>query len=137
VTIDRLVIAREQWRFTGAAELAFASAESPEARYRGVAAWAQRHELPRRAFFRVTREAKPCFVDFSSTAFVENFCHLVRGSDALSVSEMLPDLEDLWLTDAAGARYTAELRLAMVDPMAWRDPHPRPGATLANPGDET
>jgi hypothetical protein len=31
---------------------------------------------------------------------------------------MLPGPDELWLTDAAGARYAAELRLVAVDPRA-------------------
>jgi hypothetical protein len=36
--------------------------------------------------------------------------------DALVVEEMLPAIEDTWLTDAAGDRYTCELRMAAVQP---------------------
>jgi hypothetical protein len=33
---------------------------------------------------------------------------------------MLPAVEDAWVIDAGGARYTAELRMAAVDPEPWR-----------------
>jgi hypothetical protein len=38
------------------------------------------------------------------------------GADALiTLSEMLPAQEDLWLLDAEGRRYTSELRMVVLD----------------------
>ena len=33
---------------------------------------------------------------------------------------MLPEHGQTWLSDAAGRRYTSELRIAAVDPEPWR-----------------
>ena len=36
------------------------------------------------------------------------------------MSEMLPNPEQSWLTDAKGDTYTGELRIVAVDPESWR-----------------
>jgi hypothetical protein len=33
---------------------------------------------------------------------------------------MLPGIADSWVADATGERYTAELRIAAVDPTRWQ-----------------
>ncbi|MFL5348993.1 MAG: lantibiotic dehydratase [Hyalangium sp.] len=121
ITIDRLVMQRETWRFASQ-ELSFAHLESPVERYIGLQRWHRAHSLPRHAFFRASSEPKPCFVDFESPTFAELFLKLARNSESISVSEMLPGFDALWLTDAAGQRYTSELRLTAVDPLSFRGP---------------
>lgn len=78
------------------------------------------HGLPRRVFVKVPEEPKPVYVDFESLLFVEIFAKLARKATAVLVSEMIPGLEELWLTDAEGNHYTSELRLVAVDPVGWR-----------------
>jgi hypothetical protein len=34
---------------------------------------------------------------------------------SVTIVEMLPELSELWLADAAGARYTAEFRMLALD----------------------
>jgi hypothetical protein len=123
ITLDRLVMQRETWRFE-AQELSFAHHETPVERYLGLQRWRRAHSLPRHAFFRASSEPKPCFVDFESPTFAELFLKLARNSQSISVSEMLPGFDELWLTDAAGNRYTSELRLTAVDPLSYRGPAP-------------
>ena len=77
--------------------------------------------LPERGFVRVPVERKPMAVDFRSLPLVNLLAKSVRrtaeaGPGAVTVSEMLPDLDRLWLRDAGGRRYTAELRLVAVGP---------------------
>jgi hypothetical protein len=119
VTIDRLVIARERWQFD-AARLPFAALETPLERFVGVTRWAKAEELPRHLFFKVPEEPKPCYLDLQSPALVEIFAKQVRHGSSLTLTEMLPLPDQLWLEDAAGRRYTAELRTAACDPEAWR-----------------
>jgi hypothetical protein len=38
-----------------------------------------------------------------------------EADETLVAEEMLPAIEDAWLTDAEGHRYTCELRLAAVE----------------------
>lgn len=125
VNFDRLVVCRQTWRFA-AGELTFAAEKDEARRFVAVRAWQRGHALPRRVFIRSPRELKPFFVDFDSPAYVNLLAKAVRrlrlsgdvtpGSpDRITVTEMLPDLDQLWLTDSDARTYTAELRLAAVD----------------------
>jgi hypothetical protein len=123
VTLDGLVIARERWRFARS-ELAVVTAKDPAERFLAVRRWARRHQLPRFCFYRTAGEDKPCYLDLASPIYVNLFSRLVRaavaaeGEDtadgALVVEEMLPAIEDTWLTDARGDRYTCELRMVAL-----------------------
>jgi hypothetical protein len=122
ITIDRLVLTRESWTFP-AAELAWASLRSEADRFLGARRWRLRHGLPERAFYTVPVEDKPTFVDFSSLAYVNILAKSIRRSAAeedgsVTLTEMLPDQSQLWLTDQDGHRYTCELRLLAVDQQA-------------------
>jgi hypothetical protein len=121
VTIDRLVLGREQWTFA-AGELAWAAVRDEAQRYARAWRWRVAHDLPERCFYRVPVERKPVAVDFRSLALVNQFAKMIRrsaeaGPATVTVTEMLPDVDRLWLSDANGARYTAELRtVAVYDP---------------------
>jgi hypothetical protein len=65
-------------------------------------------------------EAKPMAADFRSIVLVNLFAKQIRQTKAAgyaeySVSEMLPDLDQLWLADQAGRRYSSELRFVAFD----------------------
>lgn len=117
VTIGKLVVARESWRLP-ARECDWANQMDEAARFLQMRAWRRRVGLPERAFYKVPTETKPCFVDFSSPALVNLLASHVRrlGPDqAVSLSEMLPDLGDSWLEGEAGERHTAELRMVVAE----------------------
>ncbi|MDB4961939.1 MAG: hypothetical protein JWP01_1938 [Myxococcales bacterium] len=122
ITFDGMVIIRETWRFAGS-ELGFAQLEAPLERLLAVRRWARSHGLPRFAFYSIPEETKPCYLDLDSPHFVDLFTHLARKATELTVSEMLPALDELWLTDLEDRRYTAELRFVAVDPVPWPEPH--------------
>lgn len=74
-------------------------------------------------FFRVPVELKPTAVDFRSIVLVNLFAKQIRqtraaGHTEFTVTEMLPDLDQLWLADREGQRYTAELRCVVYDCLA-------------------
>jgi hypothetical protein len=120
ITIDEMVLARERWRFT-VPELEFAFLEDAAARFLGARRWAQTAGLPRFCFFKVGTERKPCYLDLDSPLYVDIFAHLVRSqgraadTEAVSVTEMFPGLDKIWLADAAGDLYTCELRMTALD----------------------
>jgi hypothetical protein len=116
IVIDRLVVARESWR-RPCQELTFASEGTPERRFLEARRWARRLGLPRLLFARVGAEPKPVFVDLESPAYVEMLAKSVRGAidGELSLSEMLPEPGQCWLTDPDGRRYTSEFRVVAVD----------------------
>ncbi len=120
VAIDRLVVGREAWRFP-AREVDWAFVKDERRRFALARRWRAVVGLPERGFVRVPVERKPMAVDFRSLPLVNLLAKSVRrtaeaGPGAVTVSEMLPDLDRLWLRDAGGRRYTAELRLVAVGP---------------------
>jgi Lantibiotic dehydratase, N terminus len=119
ITIDRLVLSREQWRFQ-VADSGWAFAKDEQERYCLARRWRREHHLPERVFYRVPGEAKPMAADFRSLVLVNLFAKHIRqtkaaGHAGYSVSEMLPDLGQLWLADRQGRRYSSELRIVAVD----------------------
>jgi lantibiotic biosynthesis dehydratase-like protein len=119
VTIDDLVVCRETWRFASA-ELPFVSLHDAAARLLEARRWAARLGLPERLFYKTTQERKPFFLDLASPTSLKAFVKMARASERVSLSEMLPSHEQLWLHDAEGRAYTSELRLVAVDERPWR-----------------
>jgi hypothetical protein len=118
VVVDGVVLVRERW-VVPASDLAFAHAGDANQRFVQARAWARSADLPRRLFLKVPQETKPLFLDLASPTFVELAAKVVRKAQAVTFSEMLPDLDDLWLIDAERKRYTSELRMVAVDPESW------------------
>jgi hypothetical protein len=121
VAVDRLVIMRESWRFP-AGNLAFAVEQDPAIRFLGARAWARENGLPSCVFFKVPVEDKPAYLDFGSSILIDVFSKMIRrtlevkGPAAIiELSEMLPRMEDIWLPDSHGNRYTCEFRMVVVD----------------------
>ncbi len=122
ITLGDLVIQRETWKLP-CSRFSAALAEDDAGAF--VAARRLRDELglPRHVFVKVPWENKPFFVDFDSPVFVRSLVKqlrnaLQRGTDPatqVSVGEMLPGISGLWLRDAAGRRYTSELRWVALD----------------------
>lgn len=130
VSIDRMVIARESWSFPPTA-LHWPFLKDHEDRFLAAGRWQREHGVSERAFYRVAVEDKPVFVDFGSRVLVNLLAGAVRRSAQeepeapVSFSELLPDLDQHWLRDAAGLAYTSELRIVAVD---IPRPDPRPAA---------
>jgi hypothetical protein len=73
-------------------------------------------------FYRVPVELKPTAADFRSIVLVNLFAKHVRqtkaaGHTEYTVTEMLPDLGQLWLTDRHGQHHSSELRFVAFDGM--------------------
>lgn len=120
VTIDEVTIARESFRFE-ATSLDFARIIDPLARWVELKRWQRAHGLPRFVFLKAPVEKKPCFIDLDSPIYVEMLAKLVRQTadsgpgQKIRLSEMFPSFEHVFFPDAAGNRYTSELRMVMVD----------------------
>lgn len=127
VTFDDVVIARERWHFA-AGELDFAEVQDPEDRFLALRRWARSLGLPRFCFFKVEIERKPCYLDLDSPISGDIFARFVRaarkaGSEVrVSISEMAPRLDQIWLRDGKENLYTCELRLAALDEGTWACP---------------
>lgn len=120
ITIDRVVVSRETWRFEPST-MEFAGEKAEARRYVRAQQWRTARELPRFVFVVSPTEPRPFYVDFDSPVYVNIFAKAVRRllrddpRGRMTISEMLPSPEQTWLTDDAGDRYTAELRLVAVD----------------------
>ena len=122
VTIDRLVVSRETWRLSAAELVGLRAGDEVDALLAARRVVGARR-LPRFVFVRVPHEDKPIYVDWTSPPLLRLLARHLKGIPAerfaepvVTVSEMLPTHEQLWLRDAEGRRYTGELRLAIVDP---------------------
>ena len=120
ITLDRMVVARETWRFTADA-LAFTADKTEAGRFVRARHWRQEQGLPRYVFVVSPTEPRPFYVDFDSPIYVGILAKAVRRlarqdpGARLTVSEMLPSPEQTWLTDDEGDTYTSELRFVAVD----------------------
>ncbi|WDZ82960.1 non-ribosomal peptide synthetase [Micromonospora sp. HUAS 3] len=120
ITVDRVVLARESWRFP-ATDLDAARLTDEADRFPRVRRWQRDHDLPRHVFVKTPVEEKPFHLDFASLASVDVFARAVRRTVAadpsatLRLTEMLPGPDQSWLTDEQGRPRTAELRLVAVD----------------------
>ena len=121
ITIDQVTITREAWRF-GAAELSFAFETDEVKRFVGARRWKHEFDLPRFVFIKSPVEEKPFYLDLDSPTLINIFARIVRRTKeanapnmSISVTEMYPAHDELWLLDAEGNRYTNELRLVALD----------------------
>jgi hypothetical protein len=121
VTIDRLVVCRESWRFTPA-EFEFAYEKDEAARFLAARRWRREHELPRFMFVKTKVERKPFYLDLDSPIYVNICAKAIRraresshAKSPITLTEMIPDHGQAWLPDAVGNRYTSELRIVAVD----------------------
>jgi hypothetical protein len=100
-------------------------------------------------FYRVPVELKPTAADFRSIVLVNLLAKHIRQTQATghtqyTVTEMLPDTDQLWLTDRHGRRYSSELRIIAYDSMtgdhpprdrreSWRNRGDAPPETRCHP----
>jgi hypothetical protein len=127
ITIDKLVLSREQWVFQ-VADSAWAFAKDEQERFYLARRWRQEHQLPERVFYRVPVELKPTAADFRSIVLVNLLAKHIRQTQAAghtryTVTEMLPDLDQLWLSDSQNQRYSSELRIVAYDGMTRNTHH--------------
>jgi hypothetical protein len=121
VKIDHVVVSRESWRFNPA-DLDFATEKDEAARFVRTREWTAELGIPRYVFVKSNAE-KPVYVDFTSPIYVNALAKMVRRASAaerlpdkaITVVEMLPVHDDLWLADHEGNRYTSEFRFTWVD----------------------
>lgn len=83
----------------------------PPARYLALRDLARTDGWPRFVFFRTDRDRKPYLLDTRSVFGAELLVHATQPGERLQVEPMVPEPDQLWLTDSAGRRYTCELRI--------------------------
>ncbi len=112
-----VVLQRERWRVERMASgLAASYPGTSYALFRDVRRLRRSLGLPERVFLKSPSEPKPIYIDFRCHLLVEAFDNLVTAGTVVTLSEMLPDGDQLWLTGSDGGFVTAELRLAFGRP---------------------
>lgn len=69
------------------------------------------HQWPRFVFARVASERKPWLFDTASPFSHDLVKNMIQDDARVTLEEMLPGPDQLWLQDDEGQRYTSELRL--------------------------
>lgn len=121
VAIDSVVVGRETWVFEPH-ELVFRELPRGSELFAAARKWARDFQLPPRVFVKIPEETKPMYIDLTSPVYIEILSRLASKATSVTISEMLPDTDEAWLTDERGQCQTAELRFAAVDAMSWKAP---------------
>lgn len=111
IEINGAVYQRERWQLPTSAwgpQLARLSALDL---LQHTQALRQRYELPRRVYVHVASEPKPFYIDLESSLSLRLLQHLLTRNGQVTLTEMLPAPDGLWLADAEG-HYCCEFRMA-------------------------
>jgi hypothetical protein len=121
IVVDNLVVCRESWHLA-ASDMEFAFRGDSADRFVAARRWISGRNIPRFAFIKSPIEKKPVYVDFDSPIYVDIIAKMIRRtaeSDLarlpISVTEMLPRIDQAWLPGPKGERYTSELRIVALD----------------------
>ena len=119
ITIDKMVMQREAWTLQ-MQDLEWLVLRDEAASFAAARRWRARLGMPERVFVKIPGEVKPMAVDFASPLLLRMLTRTLRraqeaGYNTVTLTEMLPVIEDVWLTDAQGRHYTSEFRLVAVD----------------------
>jgi hypothetical protein len=109
LTIGGAVYQRERWELPAStfAQVSGLDLLLAVERERRASGW------PRFVFMRSSTERKPYLIDTESPFALELLLYLARAAEHLSLEEMYPAPEQLWLKDERG-RYTCEMRMQAV-----------------------
>lgn len=116
IRCGRVVLCRETWRVPAAEVRGQApggiAGGSDAAGFHAVQALRRRLGMPRHVFAKLTTEPKPVFVDLEAPLLVRQLRRLAKKADSIEFTEMLPDMDSLWLR-VDGRRHTSELRFCV------------------------
>ncbi|MFD7368777.1 hypothetical protein ACFV4I_21155 [Nocardiopsis alba] len=65
-------------------------------------------------FCRTEAERKPYLIDTRAVPAADLIAHIASGAELITVEEMSPCPEELWLRDSLGRRYTCEFRMQAI-----------------------
>lgn len=108
-----VVIQREQWQLETATFAELGRVSSLAEQMRCAARIWDRYRLPERLFAKFPAERKPFYVDLASPHLLTFFGTKCQANPRVTLSEMRPGPEGLWLKSAFGS-HTVELRCTYV-----------------------
>jgi hypothetical protein len=116
--VGRVIVQRESWLVSPDDALRAELRAGGTAAALAVRRLRQQHGMPEQLFARPVLPirsthhlaAKPTFVDLRNPLLIEQFAAMLLEHRKIRVQEMLPRLEDTWLSDARG-HYSCEFRL--------------------------
>ncbi|GAA3435558.1 hypothetical protein [Kutzneria kofuensis] len=117
VLIDEVVVCRESWHVP-ATDVPLPRSRPQDHTYRCLREWAGRHGMPRHVFVHTRVRSSRCTWTSPPprcwTTWPAWSGRPAREGLPVTVTEMLPGPDQLWLRDPAGRRYPAELRMVAV-----------------------
>lgn len=112
LTLNKAVIQREQWSVRREELLPGTYQGTSFELLLDMQRAARRLHLPRYLFARMAGERKPVLIDCANYFLLELLAYLLQKNGEVTLSEMLPGPDQLWLRGEAGS-YCAELRLSV------------------------
>lgn len=109
IEINGVVYQRERWVFPSQEFLSTEPKVSDYEMFLRMRRVKQRHQLPRWVFVRVEKEKKPYYLDFDSFFLVELLQGHLKNHNQVTMIEMHPDPDHLWMRDEEGS-YCMEMR---------------------------
>lgn len=113
LTVDGVVIQREQWQMPAAWVEEMVACKDDRARLRSAARGWAALGLPTYVFAKFPGERKPILVCPDSPPLVRAFATMLEDKGSVMLSEMTPSPDQLWLQSELG-RHTGELRCTFI-----------------------
>jgi hypothetical protein len=119
--VGKVIVQRESWTLQPDDEVRQAAERGGYDAFAMLREFRRQHALPETVFVRgcmpqrlnFHKDVKPVFIDFRNPVLIEMLSKMTSRFRRLSVSEMLPALEDCWLK-GPGGHYSCEFRTVVM-----------------------
>lgn len=120
--VGRAIVQRETWTLQPDDELRKAAEKGGDTAFAAFRKFRKRYALPETFFVRgclphrlnFHKDVKPMFMDFRNPLLVEVLSKITTRFRRLSVTEMLPRMEDCWLEGPGGGHHSCEFRVVVM-----------------------
>ena len=120
--LGRAIVQRESWTLQPDDELRQAAEKGGDTAFAAFRKFRKQYALPEAFFVRgclphrlnFHKDVKPMFMDFRNPLLVEVLSKITTRFRRLSVTEMLPRMEDCWLQAPGGGHHSCEFRVVVM-----------------------